>query len=574
MWYLGKLEHKPAWVLAITAMLTLPALFSGWLGDDYIHYALLHPDINIPATQDWSLFGLFSWVDSAPDRTQFLIDMGVIPWWTYEGFRYQFWRPLAELSHWLDHALWRDLAFMMHMQSLAWYLGLGALLYRLYCQMKMPPIAAIAGLALFLWDSTHGLTLGWIANRNAIMASLFGVLCLLSFLNWRASGSYRAFIFSLAWLLCSLLSGEIGISTSAYLGAYALMLDKAGPKRALIALWPYALMCVGWWVLYKMGGFGAYHSDATYIDPSASPLVFLAKLGERIPVLLFAQFGLVPADVFGFNPDGMMAFSMVSLLFLAVLFLILLPLLRRSALARFWALGCLFSVVPISSAIPADRNLLMVGIGASALLGLLFESVAARLVDSRFVRIGAYALFVAHLVISPLLMPLLSYSPQIWSKLMALDINQRMPVERESDRVLLFGLSMPISLATIPMRFAHKQTIPERLWMMSSDAMDFTIRRISENKVEIQSEKGMINEFEQSVRNLSREPLKVGQVVVTDGLRLEVKKLDGGGHPLLVELEFDQGHMSDVVAVYWQGKAFHRTELPEVGAALELNLGE
>ena len=46
-----------------------------------------------------------------PWRTQVLMDLGVIPWWTYEGFRYQFWRPLAELSHWLDHALWRDVAW-------------------------------------------------------------------------------------------------------------------------------------------------------------------------------------------------------------------------------------------------------------------------------------------------------------------------------------------------------------------------------------------------------------------------------------------------------------------------------
>ena len=157
---------------------------------------------------------------------------------------------------------------------------------------------------------------------------------------------------------------------------------------------------------------------------------------------------------------------------------------------------------------------------------------------------------------------------------MALEINQRIPVEYESDRVLLFGLSMPISLATTPMRFAHGVTIPERLWMMSSDAMDFTIRRISENKVEIQSEKGMINEFEQSVRDLSREPLKVGQVVATDGMRLEVKKLDSSGHPLLLELEFDQGHASDVVAVYWKGKEFKRARLPEVGSAIELNLAE
>lgn len=573
MRYLEKLKDKPFWVLAITVILTSPALFSGWLGDDYIHYALLNSDITIPQARDWSLFGLFSWVDATPHRTQVLIDLGVIPWWTYEGFRYQFWRPLAELSHWLDHVLWRDVAFLMHVQSLAWYLGLGAVLYRLYGRVGMQPLAVIAAMALFLWDSTHGLTLGWVANRNAIMAALFGVLCLMSFLDWRESGSCGTLVVSLFWLLCSLFSGEIGISTCAYLGAYALVADKAGYRRGLLALWPYVLVSVAWWMLYKLGHFGANNSDTNYIDPLESPLIFASKVGERIPVLLFAQFGLVPADVFGFNPDGMFVFSVVALLCLALVFLILLPLLKRSAVARFWLLGCLFSAAPISASIPADRNLLMVGIGASALLGLLFEMVLANLITSRFVRGGAYVLFSIHLVISPLLMPLFSYSPKVWSQLMALHVNQRMPIDSSHERVLLFGLSMPISLATTPMRFAHKLTVPERLWLMSSDAMDFTIRRVAANRIEIESEKGMINEFEQSVRDLSREPLQVGQVVTTDGMRLEVKKLDGEGHPLVIALEFDGDHMSDVVIVYWQDAEFHRARLPAEGSELKLNLG-
>ena len=573
MQYLLKLKEKPVLVLVVACVLTLPALFSGWLGNDYIHYALLHPDIAIPQAKDWSLFGLFSWVDATPHRTQVLIDLGVIPWWTYEGFRYQFWRPLAELSHWLDHALWRDVALMMHLQSLVWYMGLGAVLYRLYKRVGMQPVAVIAALALYMWDSTHGLTIGWIANRNAIMASLFGVLCLLAYLDWRESGAARSLASSLFWLLCSLFSGEIGISTSAYLGAYALMADKAGPRKALLALWPYVLVCVSWWVLYKLGNFGANHSDNNYIDPLESPLIFASNVGERIPVLLFAQFGLIPADVFGFNPDGMTMFSLVSLLLLVLVFMVLLPVLKQSPMARFWALGCLFAAAPISATIPADRNLLMVGIGASALLGMLFEAMLNKLVTSRFVRVGAYILFAIHLVISPLLMPIFSYSPAIWSKLMALEVNQRMPIESESDRVLLFGISMPIALATSPMRFAHGKTVSDRLWLMSSDAMTFTIRRTGPSRLEILSEKGMINEIEQSVRDLSRESLKEGQVIKTDGLELEVEKLDEAGHPTKLALQLDPDHMDDMVIVSWTGKAFQRSALPEEGSELVLNLG-
>lgn len=571
MQYLKIIISKPYWVLLITMVLTMPALFSGWLGDDYIHYALLNPDLNLPKPNDWSLFGLFSWLDAEPERTRTLMDMGVIPWWTYEGFKYQFWRPLAELSHWLDYRLWPDQAMMMHVQSLLWYLGLGALLYRLYCKVGMPPLAVIAALALFLWDSSHGMTLAWIANRNALMASLFGTLSLLCYLDWRNQAGTKTLLLSLFWLVCSLFSGEIGISTCAYIGSYALTVDKAGPVRALKALWPYVVVSIVWWVAYKLGNFGANHSDTNYIDPLESPVIFAGKLLERVPVLLFAQFGLVPADVFGFQPQYMFWSALISVAFLALLILVLLPLLKASAVARFWALGCVLSAFPISSTIPSDRNLLMVGIGASALIGLLLESVSTTLSTSRLTRIGASILLVMHLVISPLLMPLMSYSPRIWNKLMALDLNQKMPVQSNHERVLLFGLSMPIALATTPMRFAHGTTLPERLWLISSDMMNFTIKRTATGAIEIESDQGMISDFEQSLRDLSREPLHVGQVVATDSIRIHVTKLDPAGHPLRLTAEFND-RISDTLIIFWNGKSFERAPLPELGETLELNL--
>ncbi|MEE2729795.1 MAG: hypothetical protein VYA55_03185 [Pseudomonadota bacterium] len=572
MLYLHKLGQSPGRVFLITLVLTLPALGSGWLGDDYIHYALLHPDIQIPRANDWSLFGLFSWVDATPERTRVLIDQGVIPWWTYEEFRYQFWRPLAELSHWLDHRLWRDSARLMHVQSLLWYLGLGWALYHLLRRMGMSQTASVAALAVYLWDSTHGLTLSWIANRNALMAALFGVLCVLGYVRWRESGAAHALALSLLWLMCSLFSGEIGISTCAYLGAYALMVDRSGPRRALLALWPYFVISVAWWVTYKLGNFGANNSDANYIDPVESPLSFLSNLGERIPVLLFAQFGLVPADVFGFNPESMTLFALVSVIFLVLVVLVLWPLLRDSAQARFWALGCVFAAVPISATVPADRNLLMVGIGASALLGMLFDALAQGVLSSRLQRTGAYVLFVLHLMLAPLLMPLLSYSPVIWNQLMSLPMTKRMPVQTEQDQVLLFGMSMPIALATTPMRFAHHLTVPANAWLISSRHAEFTVSRVAEDSIRIESSLGMIDEFEQTVRDLQQEPLAVGQEVRTTAMTMTVLALDDAGSPTRLDMRFHSTGAQDVVIIYWDGEAFRRSPLPPVGERLRLNL--
>ena len=572
MFYLTRLQDRPVRVFLITLLLTLPALFSGWLGDDYIHYALLHPDIHIPRANDWSLFGLFSWVDATPERTQVLIDHGVIPWWTYEGFRYQFWRPLSELSHWFDHRVWRDSPLLMHLQSLLWYLALGWALQRLFRRLAMPPLALVAALALYLWDSTHGLTLSWIANRNAIIATFFGVLCLLWHLEWRESGRFGPMLISVLWLICSLFSGEIGISTCAYLGAYALLMDKAGARKALLALWPYVVVSIAWWVAYKLGNFGANHSDSNYIDQVESPLIFLSKVGERIPVLLFAQFGLVPAEAFGFNPQWMTLFSVAALVYLALIALIVLPVIKLSPMARFWALGCVLSAAPISATVPADRNLLMVGIGASALLGMLFDAFSAGLIHSRLRRVGVIGLFVLHLMVTPILMPVFSYSPQIWNQLMALPMTKRMPIDSEQDRVLLFGISMPIALAATPMRFAHHLTVPECSWLISSHQDRFTLRRVAQDTLEILADRGMIDEFEQNVRDLAREPLVVGQQVITGVMKMTVLALDDMGSPTHLRMKLDAEHMQNTVVINWDGKTFNRLALPAVGDTLEMNL--
>lgn len=568
---MDNLKRHPELIFLVTILLTLPAWFSGWLGDDFIHYALLHPDNHIPRANDWSLFGLFSWVDAEPERTRVLIDSGVLPWWAYEGFRYQFWRPLAELSHWLDHQLWRDSAMLMHVHSLVWYLAGGYVLLKTYRQSGLAQFAAAASLAIFLWDSTHGLTLSWIANRNALMSAFFGLACLFCYMRWRQGGTLHFLFVSLLCLVCSLFSGETGISTCGYLGAYALMADRVGPRKAMVALWPYILVTLTWWTAYKLGNFGASNSDINYIDPIESPWIFLSQASVRVPVLLFSQWGIVPAEIFGFGSGFESAYLMISMIFLLLVFAILFPLLKASPTARFWALGCFFAAIPVSSAIPADRNLLMTGVGASALLGMLLEFIRTRAITSKSIRFGGAVLLTIHLLVAPLLMPLTSYSPQIWSRLMALQINQRMPIE-PGESVLLFGLNMPIALATVPMRFANGLTVPDNFWLISSDPYQFAIHRVDGNTLEITSSDGLINQFEQGLRDMKKAPFAVGDVISTDSMLVSVEALNQNGHPTKLTLRFVDDLMPAVRIVYWNGKEFLRTNVPDVASEIQLDL--
>lgn len=560
-------------ILIATLIACIPALFSGYLGDDYIHHALLSPEIAIPKANDWSLFGLFSWIDAEPVRNKVLMDLGVIPWWTDEGMRYQFWRPVSEISHWIDHKLWHHSPFLMHLHSLLWYLGLGYLVFRLFKQMGLSAKPALLGLAVFMLDATHGLTISWIANRNALIAGVFGVLAIQQYVLWRETQAPRHFVVSLGLLITSLFSGEIGISTSCYLGAYALILDRKGPWRGLLALWPFAITCILWWTLYKLGNFGANNSDLNYIDPVESPLIFLSKLFERIPVLLFAQLGIIPAEIYGFSPKPVPAYLALAWLFIGGVIYLLWPLLKASAAARFWALGALFSVAPITATVPADRNLIFVGIGTSAVFGMLFHALLSKLQTSRIQRGGTWILVTLHLVLSPLLLPVFSYSPQIWSQLMGLHLARQIPIESTQESLLTFGIPMPIGLGATPMRFAEGLPLADKFWMISSLKQDFVITRVNHNTLTVTTEEGMVDTIEANLRNLERNPFTTDFRILLTDLEIAVTQVKAGGRPQELTLTFNNNRLASTRILSWNGKSFELHDIPATpGESLTLAL--
>ena len=501
------------------------------------------------------------------------MDLGVIPWWTDEGMRYQFWRPISEISHWIDHQLWHQSPLLMHLHSLFWYLGLGYLVFRLFRQMGMSPTPALLALAVFILDSTHGLTLSWIANRNALIAAVFGVLSVRHYILWRDTQTPQHFIFSLCLLVASLFSGEVGISTSCYLGAYALILDKKGPGRGLLALWPFALTCILWWALYKMGHFGANNSDLNYIDPVESPLIFLSKAFERIPVLLFAQLGIIPAEIYGFSPKPVPLYLALACLFIGGVVYLLWPLLKSSRTARFWALGALFSVAPVTTTVPADRNLLFVGIGASALLGMLFHALFSKLQTSTFQRGCTWVLVALHLVLSPLLLPVFSYSPQIWSQLMGLHLARKIPIENTKESLLTFGIPMPIGLGATPMRFAEGLPLADKFWMVSSLKQRFVVTRTGDSQLTVTSDAGMIDSIEATLRNLERSPLPDNFTIALTDLDIAVTRKNAEGKPQELTLTFHNNRLEHTRILTWNGKAFEVRHVPAaVGESVELAL--
>lgn len=391
------------WIAPLLGMLlALPSLWGGWVIDDHFHRQVLMGSERLTGIVD-SRLDLFRFFDGTPERTQRMLDLGVIPWWTVPTLRGAFWRPVAALTHWLDYALWPKSAPLMHLQSIVWYgflIFTVALLYRRL--MGSTPVAGICTL-LFAIDDGHGMPVGFLANRNAVISAAFGVATLLFHDRWRRRGNRIDLALPLLAFSASLLSSEAGLSTTAYLFAYALFLERSPWRSRVLSLLPYAFLVLGWRWAWTIQGYGVSDGMSFYIDPLNSPIEFLAAMSQRLPLLLLGQWALPPSDLSVLlTPSSVGALSAVAMLVLLAIGWIVVTVLRsglsnegpsesletRSTpavlgeasepgfeqaiptrrLLSFATVGMFLSVLPPCATFPSDRLLLFVGLGAMILV--------------------------------------------------------------------------------------------------------------------------------------------------------------------------------------------------------------
>ena len=391
--------------------LTLPALWNGFCFDDYLQRLILLGDNPVsremPATP-WNLF-CFHRGDNVV--TKRLVYEGAFPWWM-DGIRFRayFFRPVSSLSHWLDYLLWPDSPPLMHAQSLLWYgllVGLATLLYQ-----RIMGITWTAGLAalFFALDDAHGFPVGWLANRNALLACVFGLLCLLAHHRWRQEDWKTGAVIAPLCLALSLLSGEAGLAIVGYLLAHTIFIEQTSLRGRIKSFIPYAGVLFLWALTYVLLGCGI-EGMAFYTDPLRETLPYMVDLYERIPVFILGQLGFPPVVYYTFWPEMM---GLAGIAFCGLLILLLIPVLRQDRIARFWATGMIISILPISAVWPHDRNLLFMGIGAMGLIACWFNNISRIAWSEKshlwlfFMRSLVVLFIIIHGLLAPLMLPFTS----------------------------------------------------------------------------------------------------------------------------------------------------------------------
>lgn len=365
------LAHPRApWLAALVGvLLCVPSLFAGLVGDDYLWWVQLQGEgpmgQGLPA-----VLHMYNFIPGGLPM-EVLKGQGMVTWWADPDMSIALLRPISVLTHILDHAIAPRGFVLQHAHSLLWY-ALCILVTAWTYRRIHPRAGAVVGLAalLFAVDDAHAMNVGWLANRHALVSMVVGGLAFLAHLRWRQGGRLPWLLVALGTMTVGLFCGEATLGAAAYLVAWQLTLDQGGWGRRLAGIAPYAVLVVAWRLLYNAMGYGIKGSGL-YLDPGYDPLGFGLALLHRWPQLQAGQWFQVPVDAIMFLPLRFgYALTAMAVACCALLLWYLWPTLRRSAEARFWALGMSLATIPLAAAFAMDRLLAFTGVGAFALLAM------------------------------------------------------------------------------------------------------------------------------------------------------------------------------------------------------------
>jgi hypothetical protein len=562
------------WLAGLAALLAAPCLFIGFYLDDFVG-RYIYSDLPGAKNLFRIYVGGYGVANGNLADNRWQIENGNAPWWMYPKLLVSTYRPISELTHTLDFSLWRNTAWPMHLQSILWLALLVAVATRLYRGLLGPRVGGLAAL-LFAVDHTHGFEVGFICNRHTIVTAVFGVLCLDAHRRYRENADARASVVALGFYLVALLAGESSLAVLGYLFAYALFVDEAKLGKRVLAFAPYLLITAIWRAAYNHAGYGAKGSGL-YIDPVREPLHFLSAFLERGPILILGQFLTPPPEAYPlYSPATAHAVLVVAVLFVAAFAFASLGLLKRNRVARFWAAGFFFSLVPAAVTHPHSRQLLLSSVGGMALVAQLWNFHTVTLRDAavtapiKLSRLVAALVLFVHLVISPLASPFATCSVALTA-----------PINRAVDGIgpEIGGQDVVFVTAPdywIPRLVQLKHRIDEaplaRRWRALAYGPErVTVHRTGARTLALDYEGGILSTSLMELYRDRRLRMAPGDRVDLDGLAIEVVATTDDGRVKTASFSFDHSLDDKTFSFYyWTDNAFARFTPPPVGASTTL----
>lgn len=568
-------------VAIVAFVLALPTLASGFVLDDY--YLRLSRDPARAAPEElraaWDVFSFQPAGAALVRRTQ---ELGIEPWWTSPDFRLAFLRPLSSLTHALDFALFPDCASAMHLENAAIYAALVFIVARLFWTVLGAHWTA--GLAAFLYAASdkNAMPLVWISNRNALLAAVFGFGAVLAHVRSRElssdAGSPNAGralqVASAVLVALALASGEAALASLAYIPAYAMTLDDAPWRARAWSLAPNALLVVGWLGAYHALGYGTHGGDF-YIDPVDRPLAFGGALATHAPILLLGQFALPPADLAVLlSPPMELGFAAIAAALCAAGAVLFARVLGGCVRGRFFAVGLLFALVPVSASAPNDRLLLGVSFGAFGLVALFFANVMETRGALRWIA-TPYAAFLIlrHIVLAPLLLPVRAVASARAYQAPADLAAATMPADPGAKNATLVVLNAPYvlvpSYAFVTLVETGLGAPARRVRTLGIDVRGtMTVERTSDRELVLTYEEPFPHESFSRVYRSAASPFSVGEETYLEPMTARVEGIDCAGRATRISFRFDTALEDPSLRwVAWDGNGFAPYRPPPIGTS-------
>jgi len=553
--------------IAIGVVLNLPSVPSGWHLDDLLHRAHF---LEVGPLMDSSDMTnrMFDFLSGDPGDIAALKEIGVMPWWAYDEIRIRFWRPLSSFTHVVDYALWPNSGALMHLQNLAWLALLLSATSMLYRRLMVVPLVAGLASLLYALDDAHGLPTGFLANRNALVATALGVLSVVWLDRWRRDGwSPGAWLSPTAFGL-ALLGGESGIGAAPYLLGYAIFLESKSGARRLSSIVPHAVVGVVWLVVYKVSGYGTYGSGF-YLDPVGQTGEWLSHFFIRAPLLLLGQWFLPPSSfAFAWSPSQAMGVAGFGVVVLAFILTLVWPILKRDPVARFLAFGMLLSVVPITAGFPHDRLLFFVGVGAMGLLAMLLHRLFDREQSPTLGRSIGWVLVLVHVFVAAFLQIVMTTAMAAQEPIYA-GPARSLPDDAALERQKLIVVNPPsffYGQYDMLVRRFDGRPAPQSLLMMAPGITNLTITRASETTLSIDAEDGfLMSAFDDVYRGRSF-PVPRDYRLELEDVKIAVVGFTDDGRPRSVRFAFNRPLEDDSYRfVRYEAGTYLPFNLPPIG---------
>lgn len=556
----------------IAVLFVLPSVWVGLQLDDYFHWALAQGHAGLPvADLPGSMFDLFGFLDGNPERARELMEKGMLPWWALQDIRYAFWRPVVEFTHALDYLAWPKVPWLMHLHSIFWFVIMLWLAHRLY-DLLLGSDAARWATLVFALHYSHGLPVGWLANRNGLMATVFVLLTVL--LHHRVGGRFS--MPALLAFVTALLCGELGVSAGLLLFAYALCLDKREWQARVLSLLPFVAVGVVWLLLRKMFGYGAQGSGH-YLDPVHDFSGFITALVTRGADLLNGQFLLLPPELASMLPTSLrLGIAAVVLGFVLAYGTVLV---KQSPVARFFVVASVLCLLPVAATTPHSRLLLCVSIGGCGLMGMWLAHWRGRdkIGQGGVVRKAVAVMLVgAFCVLSPLLLAFESVSMRLIMDGMINRAAKALQWEAGNEDQRLILVNPPLTTVAgylSGIRAWHGLPYPVKTYSLSSGRVPIEIDVIDEFQLRLKASAGVYEPAQESLLRDPRQALKVGDTVALTDMLITVEAINTDQVPSQILVRFSRT-LQDVGYRFmiWNKGKLASCRWPAPGSSLTLTL--